>query len=377
MQRKTKVCMPREDIGRMGTGTMLSGHQSAARADGTMAPRGRIELSVVCPFYNEAPLIAEAARRMVAQLNSQHRAWELVLVNDGSTDDGAERLLAALRQMNEPRVRVISYPVNYGRGRALATGIKAAGGDVIVTTEVDCSWGDDIVARLDETLRAHPECDFVVASPHCPGGGFVSVPAHRVFLSRWGNHLISAFFRAGLTMHTGMTRAYRRDVIVPLQTRENGKEFHLEVLFKLITLGFRFVEIPATLSWHMRNKRKGAARPRIFDARIANVIATHFVFLFLADPMKLFFFAAVSVFAAALLFIGLAVYNLLTGGVAIFFAMMGMFFLLFGFLFVGFSVLFTRLRDQAIEVWARDYPAWPPMRSPPREVTAEATVDRV
>jgi hypothetical protein len=53
-----------------------------------------------------------------------------------------------------------------------------------------------------------------------------------------------------------------------------------------------------------------------------------------------------------------------------------MFCLLFGFLFVGFAVVFTRLRDQATESWIRDYPAWPPMRTPPQELGVRTPDDR-
>jgi glycosyltransferase involved in cell wall biosynthesis len=330
-------------------------------------PRARqVDVSVVCPFFNEGQLIVAAMRRMVANLDAEFESWELVLVNDGSTDNGPDLLISALNEMNDARVRLISYPVNYGRGRALKTGIEAAVGESIVTTEADCSWGDDIAKRLTNTLRSNMDCDFVVASPHCPGGKFVGVPATRVFVTRCGNRLISMFFRSGLTMHTGMTRAYRRDVIVPLRTHENGKEFHLEVLFKLLTLKFRAREIPATLSWKLRNENK--KRPRVLDARIMKVIHTHFVFLFLADPMRLFSGAAILTFLMTLIFLGLAFHNLIVGGVSIFYAMMSMFFLLFGFLFIGFAVVLTRIRDQSIEIWLRDYPTWPPMRSRPKEV---------
>jgi glycosyltransferase involved in cell wall biosynthesis len=326
----------------------------------------QVDVSVVCPFFNEGRLIVAAMRRMVANLNADFESWELVLVNDGSTDNGPDLLISALGDMNDARVRLISYPVNYGRGRALKTGIEAAVGEMIVTTEADCSWGDDIAKRLTDTLRSNIDCDFVVASPHRDGGKFIGVPAMRVFLTRWGNRLISLFFRSGLTMHTGMTRAYRRDVIVPLRTHENGKEFHLEVLFKLLTLNFRAREIPATISWKLRNENK--KRPRILDSRIMKVIQTHFVFLFLADPMRLFSGVAILTFLITLIFLGLAVHNLIVGGVSIFYAIMSMFFLLFGFLFVGFAVVLTRIRDQSVEMWLRDYPTWPPMRSRPKEV---------
>jgi hypothetical protein len=92
------------------------------------------------------------------------------------------------------------------------------------------------------------------------------------------------------------------------------------------------------------------------------------VYLFLADPMRLFSYTALGTFLSAGIFLVAAVHNLIVGTVAIFYAMLALFFLLFGFLFIGFAVVMTRLRDQSAELWARDYPAWPPMRARPKEV---------
>ncbi len=98
--------------------------------------------------------------------------FELILVNDGSRDGSLERIVGFLSSHPQAsQVRVLTYQINQGRGRALKTGIDAASAPIIVTTEVDCSWGDDIVFRLHAELAAHPEVDFVIASPHRPGGG--------------------------------------------------------------------------------------------------------------------------------------------------------------------------------------------------------------
>ena len=156
-------------------------------------------------------------------------------------------------------------------------------------------------------------------------------------------------------MHTGMTRAYRRDVIVPLRTSENGKEFHLEVLFKLIALKFRYREIPATLSWEARNKSRRTKRSPVLNANILHTIRTHFLFLFLADPLRLFSNAGGFILIISAVFFFLAVHNLIVGGVAAFYAMIAMLLLLFAFLFVGFAVVLTRLRDQSVEAWMRDF----------------------
>src|SRR5947209_15362071 len=154
---------------------------------------------------------------MIAYLRGQlpPGSWELILVDDGSRDRSRENLVEALAAEPDLPVRVLSYGWNRGRGRALKTGIDAAQGEIVVTTEADCSWGDDVVRRLVDELERNPVVDFVIASPHLRGGGLVNVPWSRVALTRIGNLLIRLFLAPSISMNTGMTRAYRRAVIPP------------------------------------------------------------------------------------------------------------------------------------------------------------------
>ncbi|MBI3506684.1 MAG: glycosyltransferase [Proteobacteria bacterium] len=333
------------------------------------------EISVVCPFYREEDIVAGAAERLLSQMKQQFpaRGWEIILVNDGSTDNSLEVLSEKLDAIGDTRVRVISYRRNQGRGYALKSGIDAARGSLIVTTEMDLSWGDDIVKRLVADLDAHPDAHFVVASPHASGGGLDAVPAMRQFLTRFGNRLISLFFDSGISMHTGMTRAYRRDVIQPLQVRERGKEFHLEVLLKLLTLGFVAREIPATISWRMRSQLTGKPRAKAKSSTsIRRTIATHMTFIAIAQPMRYFGFLSAVALAVASVMFGIGLVNFLSGRIAIFYILTAMFVALFGFLFFGFSIMFTHVREMAVHQWVRSYgtgllpaaplpvQAWPP-----------------
>ena len=315
-----------------------------------------MKISVVCPFYNEQDIIEAATRRMLANLNSQFFHWELILVNDGSKDDSLANLLATLPRDDE-RVRVLSCSVNQWRGRALKNGIDAATGDIIVTTEVDCSWGDDIVKRLVDELVGQ-NFHVVVASPHMAGGGLVNVPLKRVLITKFGNLLINSFFSSGVSMSTGMTRAYRREVIQPLVTTENGKEFHLEVLLKLKTLGFRIGEIPAILAWQDHKLSKtGNTATRKSSTRLLRTMATHLRFLAVAQPMSLFFLISALSFVTGMSFIGLAVWRLIAavGQPSAFLAIVGLILLLFSLMFGGFSILFGEARDILREQWLRYY----------------------
>ena len=127
-----------------------------------------MNVSIVCPFYNESGILEQAITTLLGQLSSLEGDWELIVVNDGSTD-GSEAIARRL-QTSSSRLRVLSYPMNRGRGHALRTGIAAALGDVVVTTEIDLSWGDTIVHDLVAAMRQWPEVDVVVASPHLRGG---------------------------------------------------------------------------------------------------------------------------------------------------------------------------------------------------------------
>lgn len=326
-----------------------------------------VSVSVVCPFFNEETIIEAATRRMLSHLREQfgHSGWELILVNDGSSDRSLELLCHTLR-MESGQIRVLSLPSNQGRGRALKCGIDAALGELIITTEVDCSWGDDIVKRLVTELNEFPDVDFVVASPHLPGGALVNVAPTRVLLTTVGNLLIRFFFASDVTMNTGMTRGYRRRVVQPLIVYENGKEFHLEVLLKLLTLGFRVREIPATISWQEHRLARHSFAKRKSSTRIARTINSHLRFIAIAQPVRYFAWLSVISLLTGIGFIAAAVWMLVIGAPSILLALLGLTLLLFCLLFLGFSVLFSELRETMRENWMRSYP----LPHPPTAVAA-------
>ena len=247
---------------------------------GAAAP---IDVTVVCPFYNERQIIREAVTRLLERLQTLEHSWELIVVNDGSTDGSAD----VIREL-EPeyeQLRLVGYELNRGRGHALRTGIARARGRVIVTTEIDLSWGETIVHDLVAAMERWPDADMVVASPNLPGGGYRNVPRKRVLLSRFGNRIIRAFMSNAATMNTGMTRAYRADAIQSLPLHENGKEFHLEVMLKATTLGFRVYEIPATLAWH-DYKHQGKKVKRKSSSKVNRLIVSHSLFSIFANPVR-------------------------------------------------------------------------------------------
>lgn len=244
----------------------------------------RVDVTIVCPFYNEGQILGAAIETMLDHLEEHlEGSWELVVVNDGSTDDSAA--VAEKISIEHPKLRVLGYRFNRGRGHALRAGINQALGDIIVTTECDLSWGEDIVERVVKAMRDNADADIVVASPHLPGGGYKNVPAKRVFLSKFGNYVIRALMVDTASMNTGMTRGYRRDSIQILPLTEDGKEFHLEVILKAKALGYRIAEIPALLEWK-QYKHDGEEVKRKSSSKVNKLMVSHSLFSLFAHPIR-------------------------------------------------------------------------------------------
>jgi hypothetical protein len=124
-----------------------------------------------------------------------------------------------------------------------------------------------------------------VASPHLPGGYYKNVPFKRVLYSKLGNKVIRACMSNVVTMNTGMTRAYRREVIRSLPLTEEGKEFHLEVILKAKSLGYRIREIPAVLEWK-DYKISGQKVRRKSSSKINKLVVSHSLFSIFANPVR-------------------------------------------------------------------------------------------
>ncbi|MGD8561703.1 MAG: glycosyltransferase family 2 protein [Desulfarculaceae bacterium] len=308
-----------------------------------------MKISVVCPFFNEAAILEKAVLQMLVSLESLGRDWELVLVNDGSTDD-SEEIVRRLAQ-GQPRLKLVSYPVNQGRGYALKTGIDAALGDLIITTEVDLSWGEDVVKRIVDKLEAEPGLDVVVASPNLRGGGYKNVPKRRVYISKLGNQLIRLFFTKNITMNTGMTRGYRRQAIKRLPLFEKGKEFHLESLLKLKALDYRIGEISAVLQWQDAKLAAKGAAPRKSSSKVPRLILSHLRFAVFANPIRYFWAISLLCTLVGLGFIVAAFYNLIIGGDAIYLVIVGLAVMITALLFFGFGITASQNNTLLKEIW--------------------------
>lgn len=200
----------------------MSGTDASARPD----------VSVVAPLHNEAATLPELVERISATLGARGTTFEIVLVDDGSTDRTAE-LLASLAAVN-PAVRALSLSRSFGQSAALCCGIFAARGRVVVTMDGDLQNPPEEIPRLLDALR--PGVDLVTAHR--------SVRHEKTWRwlgSRFVHWIARALVGADIQDYGGQFKAYRREVVDATRTAwAPGKPFFALAVW----LGFRVVEIP-------------------------------------------------------------------------------------------------------------------------------------
>ena len=246
-----------------------------------------MDLSIVIPMFNEADNAETTLGRVKEALAPFQGTFELIAVDDGSTDD-TRSILESLCE-KDGKVRVVSYPRNKGRGKALRAGFKAATGEIVVSIDADLSYDPRYIHDLVGMLSTDAEVDFVLASPYMPGGGVKDVPFLRLWISKWGNRILRLAMPNRIYTSTGIFRAYRREVLDSLELESDGKEIHLEILSKAIALGYRVKEIPAILTARQKGRSK---------FKFKKTAASHLAFSFFEKPMIVFGFLGMLSLAA-------------------------------------------------------------------------------
>jgi len=236
-----------------------------------------MDLSIVIPMFNEAENVRATVARVEEALSAFEGEYEIVAVNDGSTDT----TLDILREMalQNQTLRVVSYSRNVGRGKALRTGFGEARGDLVVSIDADLSYDPKYILDLLRVLENEKDIDLVLASPYMPGGGVQDVPTFRLLVSKLGNKILRLAMPNRIYTSTGIFRAYRRKVLDSLELESDGKEIHLEILSKAIALGFRVKEVPAILT----GRKKGRSKFKFRKTAI-----THLAFSAFEKPMIIF-----------------------------------------------------------------------------------------
>ncbi|RMH70898.1 MAG: glycosyltransferase family 2 protein [Actinomyces sp.] len=161
-----------------------------------------LDLSVVLPVHDEAGHLDAEIDRIVASLDASDLTWELIVVDDGSTDDS----LAVARRRRDPRIRVVHAARNRGSGAARRIGTRAARGRLVAWTDADMTYPND---RFPEFVAALGDADHLVGARTSEQGTvrFLRVPA-KWFIRRLASYLT----RTPIPDLNSGFRVFRRDV---------------------------------------------------------------------------------------------------------------------------------------------------------------------
>ena len=154
---------------------------------GVVDPRPMV--SLVVPAYNEASVLEkniDILCRYMQGLEREYR-WELLIVNDGSTDNTGEAAQAVASRWEN--VFVLHHPYNFRLGQALRFAFSHSQGDYVVVLDIDLSYSPDHIEKMVTKIR-QTKAKIVIASPYMEGGKVSNVPWFRKILSIWANRYL-------------------------------------------------------------------------------------------------------------------------------------------------------------------------------------------
>jgi dolichyl-phosphate beta-glucosyltransferase len=201
-------------------------------------------LSIVIPAYNEALRIGQSLERVCRYLESRSYTWELIVVDDGSTDETA-RLVTDFAA-NCPNIRVLSNHPNRGKGSSVRRGVLEAHGEFVLFTDADLSAPIEELDKLFEVLKCG-RADAAVGS-HALRRELVGL--HQPWFRDYGGRLFNVMVRlfTGLAIQDTQCglKLFRRASTrraFELQ-RVTGFGFDPELLFLIRRTGGKIMEVP-------------------------------------------------------------------------------------------------------------------------------------
>lgn len=295
-----------------------------------------MNISIIVPVYNEEGSIEALAQEIRKTLSGLPQSWEVIFIDDGSTDQTYD-ILSALAAKNQG-FGFMRLSRNLGQSAALACGLTRAQGDIVVSMDGDGQNDPQDIPNLLAALEGR--CELV-----CGWRRQRQDPYLRSLASRCANHLISWITGVRLHDHGCTLRAFKKQILRNVQIM--GDTHRLLPAYVALA-GFKIKEIETRHRPRLKGKSKYTLANRTLKV-LLDAFLLKFYFSYITRPMHFFGYASFGFLSLGFLIeLFVVVRRLFLGGTWL----SPLFFL--GLFFIALSVLFLFLGAMA-DVLARSY----------------------
>ena len=213
------------------------------------------DVSIVIPAYNEERRIGETLRAIDRYFDGKPLTRQIIVVNDGSSDNTAEVLDALRGEITD--LIVISDSPNHGKGYAVKKGVEASRGEYILFADADNATP---IEEFDKFYPLLKDNKVVIGSRYLSESNIVvGQPRYRVLIGRIGNMLIQFLLLKGVRDTQCGFKAFQHEAAREIfsRMRINGFGFDIEILCIACLLNFPVKEAP--VSWY--NSSESRIRP--------------------------------------------------------------------------------------------------------------------
>ena len=226
-----------------------------------------MRLSVVIPARNEAANVGTTIDGIRTRLARDGIAYEIVVVDDGSSDGTADEVRA--RASRDPGVRLVQNRGPHGFGHAVRCGLDAFHGDAVAIVMADGSDSPDDLAEYFYILRDRAECAF--GSRFVAGARVEGYPRLKLFVNRLANFFVRVLFGIRYNDVTNAFKAYRANVIQGCRPLL-AAHFNLtvELPLKAIVRGYSYETVPIT--WRQRQHGTSSLRLQEMGSRYLFIV---------------------------------------------------------------------------------------------------------
>jgi dolichol-phosphate mannosyltransferase len=231
-----------------------------------------MKFSVVIPAHNEAGSIGETIAAVAERLESEAIDYEIIVVDDASTDSTAVSV-ARIAEANG-RVRYIRSPNPRGFGFAVRAGLDVFTGEAVAIMMADGSDDPHDLVSYYRLIEAGYDCAF--GSRFIRGAQIRDYPKAKLVLNRIANLIIRLLFGHGYNDTTNAFKAYRREVIETVQPLvSNHFNLTVEIPLKAVVRGHSYVVVP--INW--TNRAAGQSKLRLQEMGSRYLFIVFYVFL--------------------------------------------------------------------------------------------------